>query len=71
MGDIYSLGIKQTLNKHEDISFVVFFYKKEIDRQLISYLESKICNDLTQDIKASPIANSFIHVLREISSSLN
>ena len=39
------------------------FYKKEIARKSISYLGSKIWNDLNQDIKSSPSANSFKHAI--------
>ena len=45
-------------------SFVVPFYKKEIVRRSISYLGSKIWNDLNQDIKAYPSANGFKHALK-------
>ena len=44
-------------------SFVVHFYKKEISRKLISYLGTKIWNDLNPNIKASPCANSLKHAL--------
>ena len=40
------------------------FIKKEIARKSISYLGSKIWDDLNQDIKASASANSFKHSLK-------
>ena len=42
-------------------SFVVPSYKKEIARKSIFYLGPKIWNNLNQDIKAPPGANSFKH----------
>ena len=45
-------------------SFVAPFYKKEIVRKSISYLGFKIGNDVNQDIKVSPSANSFKHALK-------
>ena len=46
-------------------SIVLPFYRKEIARKLISYLESKIWSDLNQHIKASASANSFKHPLKK------
>ena len=65
MDDIYSMRISPHIRTPESTnSFVVPFYKKEIARKLISYLGSKIWNDLNQDIKASPSANSFKHAIK-------
>ena len=65
MDDIYSLRISPNISTLRSTdSFVVPFYKKEIARKSISYLESKIWNDLNQDIKASPGANSFNNALK-------
>ena len=65
MDDIYSLRISPNIRTCRSTdSFVVPFYKKEIARKSISYLGSKIWNDLNQDIKASPSANSFKHALK-------
>ena len=64
MGDNYSLWISPNIRTCRSTdSFVVPFYKKEIARRWISYLGSKIWNDLNQDIKASPSANNFKHTL--------
>ena len=65
MGDIYSLQISPNIRTRRSAeSFVVPFYIKEIARKSISYLGSKFWNDLNQDIKASPSANSFKHALK-------
>ena len=65
MGDIYSLRISPNIrNRRSTDSFVVPFCKKEIARKSISYLGSKIWNDLNQDIKALPSANSFKYALK-------
>ena len=65
IGDIYSLRISPNIRTRRSIdSFVVPFYKKEIAGKSISYLGSKIWNDLNQDRKASPCANSFEHALK-------
>ena len=62
MDDIYSSQILPNIRARRSTgSFVVPFYKEEIARKSISYLESKIWNDLNQDIKASPSAKSFKH----------
>ena len=64
--DEYSLQISPNIRTRRPTdSFVVPFYKKEIARKSISYLGSKIWNDLNQDIKASPSANSFKHALKK------
>ena len=57
MGDIYSLRISPNIrtNRSTDISLYLFI-KKEIARKSISYLGSKIWNDLNQDTKSSPSA---------------
>ena len=65
VGDINSLRISPNImTRRSTDSFVVPFYKKEIARKSIFYLGSKIWNDLNQDIKASPSANSFKHALK-------
>ena len=65
MDDIYSLQILPNIRTRRSTdSFVVPSYKKEIARKSIPYLGSKIRNDLNQDIKASPSANSFKHALK-------
>ena len=67
MGDIYSLRISpniRTLGSAD--SFVVPIYKIEIARKSISYLGSKIWNDLNQDMKPSPSAISFKHALKRL-----
>ena len=65
MGDIDSLRISPKIRTSRSTdSFVVPFYKKEIARKLISYLGSKIWNDLNQDLKESPSANSFKYTLK-------
>ena len=65
MNDIYSFWISPNIRTRRSTdSFVVPFYKKEIARKSISYLVSKIWNDLNQDIKASPSASSFKHALK-------
>ena len=67
MGDIYPLRIfpniriQLCMSSMSTDSFVLSFYKKEIVRKSISYSGSKICNDLNQDIKASPSTNNFKH----------
>ena len=62
MSDIYSLQIFPNIRPHSSIdSFVVTFYKREIARESIAYLGSKIWNDLNKGIKASPSANNFKH----------
>ena len=49
MGDIYSLRISPNIRTRRSTdSFVVLFYKKEIARKSISYLGSKIWNDLSR-----------------------
>ena len=66
IGDIYSLRISPNIRKRKSTdSFIVPFYIKEITGKSISYLRSKICNELNQDIKASPSANSFKHPLKK------
>ena len=66
MGDIYSLRISPNIRvRRSTDTFVVPFYKKEITKKSIFYLGSKIWNDLNQNIKASPSANSFKHVLKK------
>ena len=69
---MYSLRIspKISLVRSTD-RFFVLFYKKEIARKSIPYLGSKIWNDLNQDIKALPGANSFIHALKFLHISIN
>ena len=65
MGDIYSLQISPNARTGRSTSsFIVPVYKKEIARKLISYLGSKTWNDLNEDVKASPSANSFKHPLK-------
>ena len=65
MDDIYSLQISPNIRTRRSTeSFVVPFYKKEMARKSISYLGSKTWNDLNQDIKASPSANSFKHTVK-------
>ena len=65
MGDIYSLRIAPNIRTRMSTdSFVAAFYKKEIARKSISYLGSKIWNNVNQDIKASPSANSFKNTLK-------
>ena len=65
MGDIYSLQISPNIRtRSSNDSFVVLFYKKEIARKSVSYLESKIWNVLNQDIKPSPSRNCFKHALK-------
>ena len=65
MSDIYSLRISPTIRTRRSIdSFEEPFFKKEIARKSVSYLGSKIWNDLNQDIKASPSTNSFKHALK-------
>ena len=65
MGDINSLQISPNIRTRRSTdSFVIPFYKKEIDRKSIPYLGFKIWNDLNQDIKACPSANSFKHALK-------
>ena len=65
MDDIYPLRISPNIRTRRSTdSFVVPFYKKEIARKSISYLGSKIWNDLNQDVKASPSVNSFKHALK-------
>ena len=67
MGDIYSLQISPNIRTRTSTdSFVLPFYKKEIATKSISYLESKIWNDLNQDVKASPSANSFEHASKSL-----
>ena len=69
MGDIYSLPIFSKIRTcWSTYSFVVPSYKKdvpsykkEIARKSIFYLGSKIWNNLNQDIKAPPGADSFKH----------
>ena len=65
MDDIYSLLISTNIRTHRlTASSDVPFYTKEITRKSIYYLGSKIWNDLNQDIKVSPWANSFKHALK-------
>ena len=65
IGDVYSLQIFPNIGTRRSTdSFVVLFNKKQIARKLISYLGSKIWNDLNQDIKAYPSANSFQYALK-------
>ena len=72
MDNIYSLQILPNIRARRSTdSLAVPFYNKEIVRKSISYSESKIWNDLNQDIKTSASANSFKHALRGISSNLN
>ena len=66
MGDIYSLRISPNIRvRRSTDTFAVPFYKKEITKKSIFYLGSKIWNELNQNIKASPSANSFKHVLKK------
>ena len=66
MGNVYSLKIFPNIGTRRSTdSFVVLFNKKQIARKLISYLGSKIWNDLNQDIKAYSSANSFQYALKE------
>ena len=56
----------KTLGDLDQLTFLLYrFYINEIARKSISYLGSKIWNDLNQDIKASPSANSFKYALRK------
>ena len=65
MVDIYSLRIPPDIRTDRlTDSSVVPLYKKEIARKSISYLGSKIWNDLKKDVKASSNANSFKHALK-------
>ena len=58
-------GFLQTREHVGQLAVLLYLViKKEIARKSISYLGSKIWNDLNQDIKASPIANSFKHALK-------
>ena len=62
IGDIYSLQISRNIRTRRSTdNFAAPFYKKEIARKSTSYLRSKIWNDLNQDIKITPSANSFKH----------
>ena len=65
MGDNYSLRVSPNIKiQRSTDSFLLPFYKNEIARKPIIYLGSKIWNDLNQDIKASPSANSIKHALK-------
>ena len=58
-------GFLQTWQHVGQLAVLLYLViKKKIARKSISYLGSKIWNDLNQDIKASPIANSFKHALK-------
>ena len=67
MDNMYSLPISENIRtpRSTDSFIVLFLYKRNLKlRKLISYLDSKIWNDLNQDIKASPSANGFKDALR-------
>ena len=65
MDDIYSFPICPNIWTHRstDSSFVPF-YEKQSAKKSISYLGSKIWNDLNQDIKTCPSRNNFKHALK-------
>ena len=65
MDDIYSFPICPNIWTHRstDSSFVPF-YEKQFAKKSISYLGSKIWNDLNQDIKTCPSRNNFKHALK-------
>ena len=66
MDDNDPCKFQQTLGNVGQLTVSLYlFIKKEIARKSISYLGSKIWNDLNQDLKASASANSFKHALKK------
>ena len=66
MNDIYSMKTFPAFNTRRSAeSLVEPYYKKEISRKSISYLGSRIWNNLNKDLKASPSTNSFKHALKK------
>ena len=65
MQDIYSLNTSAAYKTRRSIdSLIEPFYKIESSRKSISYLGSRIWNNLPLDIKSSPSTNSFKHALK-------
>ena len=65
VSDIYSLRISPNIRTRRSTdSFDVPLQEQEIALKLISYLGSKIWNDLNQDVEASPSVSSFKHALK-------
>ena len=65
MNEVFSLRAAPKIRTRRSTNnFTEPFYKKEISRKSISYLGSKIWNDLNEDIKTSPSTNSFKHAIK-------
>ena len=66
VSDICSLRISPNIRTRRSTdSFDVPLHEQEIAIKLISYLGSKIWNDLNQDIEASASVSSFKHALNQ------